>query len=242
MKLIYKNRWSDAEVEAHWDQVADQYIDANNTIKDAHDQRFEKMISWLNLPDVGSVLNITSRDCEANDYINAAAPNLDVTNAEISAELMRVAGARRPYAKQVKLDNYSVLPFLDAAFDRICCLETLEHVSEPVVFLRELNRVCKADGVMVLSCPPHSCEWSYRLYTLLFGGHGEGPHRFLPSREVKQMLIESGWILLHHEGTLLLPAGPKALQIKAERFISKYQKIKFVAEMGIRQFYVCKKN
>ena len=94
---------------------------------------------------------------------------------------------------------------------------------------------------MVLSCPPATSELPYRFYTFFFGGHGEGPHRFLPSREVKEMLSKTGWTLMLHKGTLLVPVGPPWLQKAGEKLIDKFQG-SCISEMGIRQFYICEKS
>ncbi|HOI86702.1 MAG TPA: methyltransferase domain-containing protein [Lentimicrobium sp.] len=234
------NRWSDREVEAHWDRVAHIYVQENDKVKDTHDQRFRETIQHLHLAGDLRVLNITSRDAEADDYIRKAQPGVHVVNAEISSGLMKVAASIRPGITQVKLETYSSLPFADAEFNRIVSLETLEHVSDPLAFLGELHRVSTADARLVLSCPPATSEPAYRIYTALFGGHGEGPHRFLHSREVKAMFRVIGWKLLYHKGTVLLPVGPAFLRNIAERIIEGMQGT-FISELGIRQFYVCEK-
>ena len=236
------NPWTDMEVEQPWDCVASRYVAENNKVKNAHDQRFRRMGELIGrLPAQAEVLNITSRDGEAADYIMKLYPGTRVTNAEISAGLMAEAARLWPGIRQVKLHTYSRLPFQDHQFDAIISLETLEHVSEPVSFLSELYRVCKTGGSLVLSCPPATSELPYRLYTSLFGGHGEGPHRFLSSSEVRNLLTTSGWKLIHHEGTLLLPVGPVWMQNLAEGLIRKLQNT-FVSELGIRQFYVAKRS
>ena len=130
-----ENRWSDREVEAHWDSVADIYIEENEKVRHAHVQRFLETVRHLELSAGQKLLNVTSRDCEAEDYIGKACPGVEVFHAEISSGLMRVAAERRPAARQVKLDNYSSLPFEDGVFDRIISLETLEHVAQPGIFL-----------------------------------------------------------------------------------------------------------
>jgi len=163
-----------------------------------------------------------------------------VINAEISRGLMNVAAKLRPGINQVKLDNYSSLPFADGEFQRVLSLETLEHAAEPVRFLKELHRVSTADARLVLSCPPATSELPYRVYTSLFGGHGEGPHRFPASKEVKKMLAETKWKLLVHKGTLLVPVGPGWLKKAGEKLIDRMQGT-FVAELGIRQFFICEK-
>ncbi len=161
-------------------------------------------------------------------------------NAEISQGLMNEAQKVRPQVKQVKLENYSSLPFEDHVFDRVISLETLEHVADPIQFLKELHRVSKPKTKLVLSCPPFTSEIPYRIFTALFGGHGEGPHRFLSSKEVKRMFEKTGWKLLLHKGTVLIPVGPAGLQNFGERLIGKLQNT-FVSELGIRQFFVCEK-
>jgi len=237
----HRNDWTDTDVARHWDSVASIYIDANDRVHGTHVQRFKKSVQYLKLDAHCRVLNITSRDCEADEYIRCACPTAQVVNAEISQGLIAVASNIRPQAKQVKIDTYSKLSFLDGQFDRVLSLETLEHVAEPIKFLRELYRVSTNKAVMVLSCPPATCELSYRVYTRLFGGHGEGPHRFLASKEVKKMFQKTGWKLLLHEGTLLVPIGPRFLRELGEKIIKRCQNT-LISELGIRQFYVCRKS
>lgn len=238
---IPENKWTDKEVEAHWDRVAEIYVEENNRVKDTHDQRFRATMAHLELAPGMKVLNITSRDGEAADYIRKEQPGCRVLNAEISAGLMKEAGKIRPEIRQQKLESYSELPFADGEFDRVLSLETLEHVAEPLRFLEELHRVSNAGARLVLSCPPRTSELPYRVYTALFGGHGEGPHRFPPSRRVKEMFRRTGWELLHHEGTVLVPVGPAWLRNMGERIIEKTQHT-WISELGIRQIYVCRKQ
>ena len=230
----HKNKWTDKDVEVHWDKVASIYIKENNKLKDVHNQRFKETVKYLK-PSVDlNVLNITSRDCEADEYIKKAMPDAEVINAEISSGLMKEAKKVRPWVKQIKIDTYSKLQFSDNTFDRIVSLETLEHVEDPIGFLSELH------SRLVLSCPPLTSEPAYRIYTFLFGGHGEGPHRFIRSSEVKSMLLKTGWELLFHKGTILVPIGPKQIQDLGEKLINCFQTT-WISEFGIRQFYICEK-
>ena len=237
----FRNKWDDASVEAHWDRVASIYVSENDKLKDTHDQRFTESIESLQVRPADRVLNVSSRDCEANDYILKAEKSAQVVNAEISSGLIEVAQKLRPHAEQVKLSTYSQLPFDDSRFDRILTLETLEHVEQPIRFLEELHRVAKPGARMVLSCPPATSELPYRVFTFLFGGHGEGPHKFPSSGTVKQWLAQANWKLIEHRGTLLMPVGPKVVKDLGEKLIRACQGT-FVAELGIRQFFVCEKG
>jgi ubiquinone/menaquinone biosynthesis C-methylase UbiE len=49
--------------------------------------------------------------------------------------------------------NAEELPFRDSSFDLILALDVLEHLHMPLVFLRELNRVLKSGGRIILSTP-----------------------------------------------------------------------------------------
>ena len=237
----FRNKWNDQDVELHWDRVANIYVLENNKVKGAHDQRFRESILKLALNDRMTVLNISSRDAEANDYILKENPTVNVLNAEISRGLIEVAKRIRPYTKQIKINNYSSLPFENNTFDRILSLETLEHVSDPIAYLSDLHRVGKGDCRMVLSCPPRSAEFGYQVYSFFFGGHGEGPHKFPAVKDVRQMLNVTGWKLLEHKGTLLIPVGPDFMQHLGERIINKFSKT-WISNLGIRQYYVCERD
>ncbi len=238
--LDFRNKWNDKEVEEHWDKVASIYVEENDKLKDTHNQRFNKSIAYLDLKPGHKVINISSRDCEASDYIIKKEKTIEVINTEISSGLMNEANKIRPYVKQLKIDTYSKLPFEEESFDRVLTLETLEHVEQPLQFLLELHRIAKPGSKMVLSCPPATSEIPYRVFTFLFGGHGEGPHKFPPSKTVKKWLAQTGWKLCSHKGTLLVPVGPGFLRNAGEKIISACQGT-FISELGIRQFFVCEK-
>ena len=187
-KELPKNNWTDQQVEEHWDAVAHKYVKENNKVKYAHDQRFRKMLELLPpLPSGAKILNITSRDAEASIFLQRAYPGIRVINAEISQGLINEAVRLWPNIEQIKISTYSNLPFTDEEFDAIVSLETLEHVAEPKAFLKELHRIIRPNGILILSCPPATSELPYRAFTFLFGGHGEGPHRFLSSKRVKML-------------------------------------------------------
>ncbi|OGV65288.1 MAG: hypothetical protein A2283_05740 [Lentisphaerae bacterium RIFOXYA12_FULL_48_11] len=230
--------WTDADVARHWDSVASIYVDANSGVSDTHDQRFVWSMPELQLFPGCRVLNISSRDCGAHSFLLRTCSSLNVTHAEISSGLISVARKIHPDAQICKIEQYDKLPFDSGSFDRILTLETLEHAASPLGFLKELYRVSVPGGRMVLSCPPASCEWSYRFYTAVFGGHGEGPHRFPKSSEVKSWLAATGWKLLKHEGTMLIPCGPRCVRQLGEKVL-KYFSCPWLTELGIRQFFVC---
>ena len=58
-----------------------------------------------------------------------------------------------PTVRYLEGDAHSVSTLADASFDVIVSFETIEHVEHPLDFLRELQRLLKPTGVLLLSCP-----------------------------------------------------------------------------------------
>jgi len=55
-----------------------------------------------------------------------------------------------------KLDivsDITAIPVPDASFDAVMCTEVLEHVPDPVAALKELNRVLKPGGYLLITAP-----------------------------------------------------------------------------------------
>jgi SAM-dependent methyltransferase len=59
---------------------------------------------------------------------------------------------RRTNKADVYYDGHK-LPFEDSSFDAVICNQVLEHVFEPDAFLREIARVLKAGGRLLLTVP-----------------------------------------------------------------------------------------
>jgi len=62
----------------------------------------------------------------------------------------------------------SKLPFPDSSFDIIIGSETIEHLENPSIYLRELKRVLAVDGVIILTSP-NMATLSARIRFLLTG-------------------------------------------------------------------------
>ena len=68
-----------------------------------------------------------------------------------------VSYAKRRFARS-KVVSFKVadahnLPFPDKTFDGVFCLETMEHVEEPIKVAEEIHRVLKDDGYSVVLVP-----------------------------------------------------------------------------------------
>lgn len=97
------------------------------------------------------------------------------------------------------------LPYANASFDVVICLEVLEHLVNPAIVTREIARVLKHGGFALLSVP-NSAFWTTRvelMFTGRFNPRGSpvtqraypwrDPHlRFFNFASIEAMLAEGG--------------------------------------------------
>jgi SAM-dependent methyltransferase len=74
---------------------------------------------------------------------------VDVSPAAIDAARRRTVGGRPEFVLTSGLE----LPFADASFDLVSSFQVLEHVPDPLVYLREIARVTRAGGEVILATP-----------------------------------------------------------------------------------------
>ena len=82
---------------------------------------------------------------EGTQFVDASAPAL--------AQLAR-RGAT------VILGDIAALPLASAAFDLVCALDIIEHVEDDEGALREITRVCRPGGTVLMSTPLHPSRWT----------------------------------------------------------------------------------
>ena len=70
-------------------------------------------------------------------------------------------------------DMNAPLPFADAAFDAVVCIDGIEHLERPFDFVRECRRIVRPGGVIIVSTPNISALRS-RWRWLLTGFHNKG--------------------------------------------------------------------
>jgi 2-polyprenyl-3-methyl-5-hydroxy-6-metoxy-1,4-benzoquinol methylase len=87
-----------------------------------------------------------------------------VLGVDRSLVAMREARASRPKNARFVCADLTNLSFPDATFDVLCSLQVLEHFRHPAEFLREMARVLRPDGVLVLSTPNQLTSFSENPY------------------------------------------------------------------------------
>lgn len=83
----------------------------------------------------------------------------EVTGADIDPGAIDWAGnAYGRYARFVRVEPAKQLPFEDGCFDLVVSFETVEHVAEPQEFCRELVRILRPGGTLIISTPLNESE------------------------------------------------------------------------------------
>jgi SAM-dependent methyltransferase len=97
------------------------------------------------------------RTLEVGPGVRPRFPSDTATYVDISREAvhkLRRAGAR------VLLADVQSLPFADGAFDAAAAIDVAEHAEDPATAIRELARVLREGGRMLLAVPVRSANWT----------------------------------------------------------------------------------
>lgn len=113
----------------------------------------DQVLSALGPRPLGRMLNVGSGEGDFDPTLARFATELescDVNEDDVAhARAMNANVENLHYSVQ----NGEALDFADAAFDVVTCFEVIEHVGDAAKLMRELARVLKPGGALVLSCP-----------------------------------------------------------------------------------------
>ncbi len=84
------------------------------------------------------------------------------------------------------------LPFVDGAFDRVICTETLEHVDDDGVLARELVRVLKPGGILAVSVPDEFSEKIFWRLSKNYRTHAGGHVRIYERARIVELMRQAG--------------------------------------------------
>ncbi len=111
------------------------------------------------------VLDLACGDGEVSEFLKNKM-GLSVIGIDFSKEAIKKAKSRGIEA--ICVDVEAKLPFKDSEFDTVFWGDNVEHLFNPEETLKEINRVLKRGGKLILSCP-NMGYWRHR-FTYLFNG------------------------------------------------------------------------
>ncbi|HEX5307749.1 MAG TPA: class I SAM-dependent methyltransferase [Solirubrobacteraceae bacterium] len=166
----------------------------------------ERTIARLGLPPGARILDA---GCGSGRNMVELARHGSVTGVELSPTSVRLARERD--CGEVLEGSVLDMPFDDGSFDLTVSLDVVEHLQDDVSALRELRRVTKPGGALLVTVPAYQWLWS---------GHDEinHHHRRYNRRSLLAAAESAGWHEQRsaHFNSLLLPI---AILLRAlERF------------------------
>ena len=114
---------------------------------------------------------------------------------DTSSEEVRLARSLHPNCDFAACPPDGTFPWPSDFCDAVWCSEVLEHVLDVPAFLREIRRVLKPDGLLILTTPFHGLAKNIAVALLNFTKHYDplGFHiRFFDRRGLVSCLRDSG--------------------------------------------------
>ena len=132
----------------------------------------------------------------------------EVFGIELDPGAASVAQSRR--RGEVRVGRLEELPWPDASFDLITCLDVIEHTPDDRVTLRELRRVCRPGGFLLVTVPAYQGLWSM---------HDVANHHYrrYSRPRLRAAAGDAGWQVLRMTSFNGLLLGPAAAVRLAER-------------------------
>lgn len=124
-----------------------------------------------------------------------------VIGVDANADAVAATRRRGHAARRCAIEQ---MPFADATFDLVTCLDVIEHTPDDRRTLRELRRVTRPGGTLVVTVPAYQSLWSAHD---VVNGH----YRRYRMPELRAAAQEAGWCHLRDSYFNALLLGPAAV-------------------------------
>lgn len=235
--------WSLTEVGDFWDSVSD-YDDINEATYSYY-RRFTNSYDLAkHFIKSGSImLDIQTRSGKGSEFWQQKGSIQKSYLVDFSDYLLSIAKHRFKNSNYrvelIKVSDYD-LPFDDLFFDLVATYETIEHIGNVDVFMRELSRVLKPGGLMILTCPNILWEPVHWFSAIFNIHHSEGPHNFLRRKKLLRLFQSNHLKILKENTTVILPFNQDRLIYFNER-LEKTLPEKWIRFIGLRRSFVLRK-
>lgn len=245
-KYYTKTPWSLNDVGNFWDNVK-KYDDINSKFY-TYDQRFSNSYFLLKKKINSSfnpkkILDIQTRTGNGSIFWHKYYKKSSYYLADFSKNFLNKA-KRNLKKKSISHKYYLVknyrLPFNANNFDFILCYETIEHIYKYDIFISEIARVVKKNGIIILTTPNISWEIIHWITAVIGYNHSEGPHRFISKKKIDGCLKKNKLKVLAYNTSIFLPFNNKS-SIAIDKFLMKYLPKKIKEFICLRHSYILKK-
>ena len=150
--------------------------------------------------------------CAGGAFLEAARKvGYEVRGVEFSGDAAQLA--RQKFGLNVVTGDLHLAHFPEASFDIVFMGDVIEHLPDPVVTLREINRVLIGNGLLVLVCPTQTHTGFSRLGFLVYTVLGKQATVNLPPYHLFEyrpgslgaLLRRGGFEIRKQHGTMIMP-------------------------------------
>lgn len=203
-------------LEIHEDVPADHYdrgIKYNLFQKYWHLRRFVEVLKVVR-PVNGPVLDIGCHSGTFTSKILTKIGSREIYGIDVSGQAISLAQKRITYGN-FRVADAEVLPFKNNFFEAIFCLEVLEHVDNPLAVLKEIRRVLKKGGYVVLLVPSDNKLFKiiWLLWTLYYPhwrhAHVQSFKKTSLEETIKSVGLKINQVKTFHQGMLKLIVAEK---------------------------------
>ncbi|MEP7027702.1 MAG: methyltransferase domain-containing protein [Candidatus Eisenbacteria bacterium] len=178
-----------------WDDVANVYETSRRT-----ELVFGRLLADVSLAgaqflDAGS----------GGGHFSALAARQGARVVSMDMGLNLLAGVARRCDSRRSVGSTLQLPFADGAFDVVLSTEVLEHTPDPLAGLRELTRVVKPGGRLILTTPGRLWQPVVRAASALHLRPYQGRENFLWPEHARREVERQGLHVERFEGFNVLP-------------------------------------
>lgn len=143
---------------------------------------------------VGDAARVLEVGCGTGHWLEVlSAPTRELAGLDASHEMLAKARARSLDAELVH-GRAESLPWADASFDRVVCINALHHFDDAPAFLKEARRVLRAGGgVLCVGLDPHTGLDQWWIYDAFAGSLERDRARYPSAAALRAWMSEAGF-------------------------------------------------
>lgn len=171
-----------------------------------------KMIPFSSILDIG---------CGTGEILSLISTRKGVTisGIDLSPEMTRIAKGKLGEGADIRLGDSEELPWGENSFDVVMCIEVFHHCPHPKEVLREMYRVLKQNGFLIMADPwlPSPARQLFNLFLIPIVRSAHGDVRFYGELEICRLLKECQFKSIAWERTGRYPLPSYVVTARSSR-------------------------
>ena len=152
-KRYFKSR----KLTGSYDEYYQPSADPDGNLRDLRNEKENRIEFSIDEIDFINKLKLSDKQnklldigCGCGFVLSAISDNFEKHGIEIVPEAAAIA---EQYATKIYTEGIEKIPFQEEFFDVISCLHVIEHISDPITFLKVVHKILKTHGHLIISSP-----------------------------------------------------------------------------------------